>query len=369
MTKRSEANFEKDMLRRLKAAGSPWPSQVDLEIEPWNRRGTSSRSTGDSSNGQPDFRVRLLWNRGRYEFVAEAKNRSTPSVIETAVQQAKRYADQVGLPPMVIVPYLDDVRMDRLAEEGVSGLDLSGNGIVMVPGRLLLRRSGNSNRYPESQPMRFAYRGATSVVPRVFLCKPRYESVSSIKAEIEGHGGEVALSTVSKALARMVDDVLIDRASELITLLQPDALLDKLAENFRPSKRLQTIKLKSGLTLPEIFKKANRDRSKPRMVLSGASSQDRYAAGLRSDEPLAYCDDLAAIRTAIGKAWQESERFADLTIIETDDRTPFFDARTDPSGMILASPVQAYLELAAGDKRDREMAQAIRHRILRDLKK
>ena len=98
MTKRSEANFEKDMLRRLKAAGSPWPSQVDLEIEPWTRRGTSSRSTGDSSNGQPHFRVRLLWNRGRYEFVAEAKNRSTPSVIETAVQQAKRYADQVGLP-------------------------------------------------------------------------------------------------------------------------------------------------------------------------------------------------------------------------------------------------------------------------------
>jgi len=368
MAKRPESNFEKGMLRKLKAAGSPWPSQVDLEIEPWTRRGASSRSTRGSSNEQPDFRVRLLWNGDRYEFIAEAKNRSTPSVIETAVQQAKRYAEQVGLPAMVIVPYLDDVRMDRLAEAGVSGLDLSGNGIVVVPGRLLLRRSGNSNRYPESQPMRFAYRGATSVVPRVFLCKPRYESVNSIKGEIEGRGGEVALSTVSKALARMVDDVLIDRAKELITLLQPDALLDKLSENFRPSKRLQTIKIKSGLLLPEIFNKANLDRSKPRLVLSGASSQDRYAAGLRSDEPLAYCDDLAAMRTAIGKAWQESERFADLTIIETDDRTPFFDARPDPSGMILASPVQAYLELAAGDKRDREMAQAIRQRILRDLK-
>ncbi len=368
MPQRPETNFQKNMLRKLKAAGSPWPSQVELAIEPWIRRGASSHSTNGANNGQPDFRVRLGWKRGRFEFVAEARNRSTPSVLATAVQQAKQYAEQVGLPPMVIVPFLDDARMDRLAEAEVSGLDLSGNGIVMVPGRLLLRRSGNSNRFPESQPMRFAYRGATSIVPRVFLCRPRFESVSDIKNEIEARGGDVALSTVSKALARMMDDVLIDRGGRQITLLQPDALLDKLAENFRPSRRLQSISLKCSLSLAEIFTKVARNRARPRMVLSGASSQNRYAAGLRSDEPLVYCDDLAAVCTSLGKACKESARFADLTVVATDDRTPFFDARPDASGSLLASPVQAYLETAVGDKRDREIAQAIRKRILRDLK-
>lgn len=303
-----------------------------------------------------------------YEFVAEAKGRCAPSIFEGALQQAKRWSIAVGLPPMVVIPYLDDRRLDRLAEEGVSGLDLSGNGIVIVPGQLLLRRSGNRNRHPESQPMRFAYRGATSIVPRVFLCQRRFDSVNEIKQEIESRGGKVALSTVSKALARMADDVLIERTGQQIALLQPDALLEKLAENYRPPKRIEAARIKSSLSIQELFERANRKRRTPRLVLSGASSQDRYAAGLRTDEPVAYCDDLAAVRAAIGSAWRESERFADLTIVETDDRTPFFDSRPDPSGAILASPVQSYLELAAGDKRDREIAQSIRERILRDLK-
>ena len=368
MAQRQDTNSAKDILRRLKETASPWPSQVDLEVEPWSRRPARQRSTADAAGGQPDFRVRLGWKGARHEFVAKAKNRSTPSVIDNAIQVATRFAAQVGLPPMVIVPYLDEARLDRLAQAEVSGLDLSGNGIVIVPDQLLLRRSGNRNRYPESQPMRFAYRGATSIVPRAFLCRARYESVNDIKREIEARGGEVALSTVSKALSRMADDVLIERAGGRITLLQPDALLDKLAENFRPSKAIQTATLKSGLPLAELFQRANRGRSKPRMVLSGASSQGRYSAGLRSDVPLLYCDDLAAIRTALGKAWNATGRFADITIIETDDRTPFFDARQEAAGITLASPVQTYLELAAGDKRDREMAQTVRERILRDLK-
>lgn len=72
---------------------------------------------------------------------------------------------------MITGPYLDEKRIDRLAEEDVSALDLSGNGIVIIPGRLLLRRTGEPNRYPESQRTKCAYRGATSLVPRVFLCR------------------------------------------------------------------------------------------------------------------------------------------------------------------------------------------------------
>ncbi len=368
MTATPLPSLNQNTLRRMQAAGSPWPGLVKVAVGPWTQRSATRRRSAGAAESQPSLRVRVVWQKTRFEFVAELKRRSIPSVIEAAILQAKQCAEKVGMPPMVIVPFLDESRLDRLAAAEVSGLDLSGNGIVCIPGRLLLRRSGQPNRYPESQPMRFAYRGATSLVPRGFLCRRSYESVGEIKAEIERRRGAVALSTVSKALARMADDVLIDRTGGAIALLQPDALLDKLAEGFQPPKRLQEVSIKADLPLAKLFQKANRGASQPRMVLSGASSQDRYAAGRRSDQPLVYCNDLAAFRTAIGPAWQESERFADVTIIETDDRTPFFDARSTASGLLVASPVQAYLELTAGDKRDREMAQAIRELILRDLK-
>ncbi len=352
-----ETITEAEIPALLGALGAPWGPQMKLKLTPWKK-----------TQGRPnaDFRVRLRWANQAYDFAAECKSRSTPKAIDEALLQVRRYSQAAGLPPMIIVPYLDERRLDRLAEEGVSGIDLSGNGIAIVPGRLLLRRSGQPNRYPESQPSKYAYRDATSIVPRVFLTQPRFESVSEIQAAIAARGGAVAMSTVSKALARMAEDVLVDRADGRITLVQPDALLDKLRENFRPPLARERIRVKVTGPIAALFKQANEAPAPLRLVLTGAASQDRYAAGMRSDELTAYCENLRAMCARAGDHFKETERFADLTIIETSDRTPFFDARTDKAGVTYASPVQAFLELAAGDKRDKEMAKDIRTSILRE---
>jgi hypothetical protein len=344
-----------DLLRDL---GSPWGDQLQLEIIPF-----------ESSNGGPsaDYRVRLRWDEETYEFVAECKSRSTPKAIDQAIFQAQRFSASTGLPPMIIVPYLDERRLDRLADEAVSGIDLSGNGIAIVPGKILLRRSGQPNRYPESQPMKYAYRGATSVVPRVFLCQPEFESVSAIKDAIAARGGSVALSTVSKALARMTEDVLIERSESRIAIVQPDLLLDKLRDDFQTPSTRTTVRVKIAGPIAAFFKRANASCKRTQLVLSGASSQDRYSAGMRTDDRIAYCERLSELRQRVGDQWDETERFADLTVVETSDRAPFFDARTDKSGLVYSSPIQAYLELAAGDKREQEMAGEIRAVILREV--
>ncbi|MEM7518934.1 MAG: hypothetical protein AAF368_18680, partial [Planctomycetota bacterium] len=199
------------------------------------------------------------------------------------------------------------------------------------------------------------------------LVQPEFESVGSIKEAIAERGGNVALSTVSKALARMVEDVLVERSASRITLLQPESLLDKLRDGFQPPPQRAMVRVKVERPMAELFRRANGDRRRPPLVLSGASSHDRYSAGMRSDEPVAYCERLSELRDRVGFDWEETERFADLRIIETSDRTPFFDARTDQTGRAYASPIQSYLELAAGDRRDQEMANEIREAIIRDL--
>lgn len=353
--------------------GSPWGPETSITIEPWSdsrgRRSKAPRSRAPRSNDQPrpDFKVELRWSDRIFAFAAEAKSRSTPAVLEQAVLQAQRFADATGLPPMVIVPYLNERSLDQLSERRVSGIDLSGNGLAVIPGVLYLRRSGQPNRYRESQPTRYAYRGATSIVPRVFLCRRDFGSVSAIKEEIESRGGEVALSTVSKALTRMTEDVIVRRSSDAITLVQPDALLDKLRQSFEPPPRLAAASIKCG-KLGDLFQRVNTEVTAPRLVLSGSSSQERYTAGRRSDTPVAWCVDLSEVRSLAGNLWQESERFGDLTVVQTKDRTPLFDARSDRPGVAYASPVQTYLELSAGDKRDQEAAAEVRESVLASIK-
>ena len=89
---------------------------------------------------------------------------------------------------------------------------------------------------------------------------------------------------------------------------------------------------------------------------------------MRADNPVVYCSDLDELSDLLSETCQFTDRFADLSLIETRDATPWLDARTDESGIVYASPVQAYLELSAsGDKRDREIAEQVRDLILREV--
>jgi hypothetical protein len=346
--------------------GAIFGEQVTIDLLPALDARAPSRAAAD-------FIVRVTWMGEPYEFAAEAKARNTPRVLEEAIRQSRRLAAASGRLPMVIVPFLGESRIDLLAQEGVSGLDLCGNGLVVVPGRMVLRRTGQPNRYPESRPARFAYRGATSQVPRAFLRRTEYDSVNAVRDEIELAGGSVALSTVSKALARMAEDLIIDRSADRICLLQPDKLIDALANDFVPPKPERTARAKTPLSLADFFRVVEQSRppgSRPCIALSGASSQDRYAAGMREDVPVVYAKNLDDIRQSLGEAWQPTDRFATLTIIETRDPTPFFDARVDQQGVRYASPVQTFLELArGGEKRDEVMAQQVRRRILETLRR
>lgn len=324
-----------------------------------------------------DLFVDVTWSSKRLRFAAEAKARNTQRIFDEAVRQARDGAKATKRFPMVVLPYLSESRLDQLEREEVSGLDLCGNGLLIVPGQLLVRRGGRPNRYPESQPARFAYRGATSLIPRVFLRRPEYPSISAIGAEIAAAGAQVALSTVSKALARMTEDVLIDRRPDRVRLVQADKLLDLLRDSFTPPRIARSASLRWTGTLKEFFDLASRTTGTPgqpplKLAVSGASSHSLYSAGLRAETPLLFTSSLRELERRLASSWSPSERFSDLRVSETDDMTVYFDTRSgqavDDHGVRYASPVQTYLELATtGDKRDEEIASQVRELVLRGL--
>ena len=109
---------------------------------------------------------------------------------------------------MLVVPFLNEQRLEELDREKISGIDLCGNGIVVIPEVFAVFRGGRENRFVSSSPIKNIYRKNSSMVGRVLLVRSRYETVQDVREEINQRNllvkrwdkTAMSLSTVSKVL-------------------------------------------------------------------------------------------------------------------------------------------------------------------------
>ena len=112
------------------------------------------------------------------------------------------------------MPYLRESQLAELEKKQLSGVDLCGNGVIVVPGRVLVYRTGAKNQFPSYASIKNIYRKNTSMVGRALLAKPRYAEVQELRKEINARNvlvaywGKTAMSlgTVSKALKGLEAD-------------------------------------------------------------------------------------------------------------------------------------------------------------------
>jgi hypothetical protein len=272
------------------------------------------------------------------------------------------------------VPFLSERQLLELERETISGVDLCGNGVVVVPDVFAVFRSGGKNRFTSSAPIKNIYRKNSSMVGRVFLFRSGYETVQEVCTEINRRNllvkrwdkKAMSLSTVSKALKTLQEDLIIFREKS-IRLLQPEKLLQKLSENYTPPNIKARIRLKvsEGIgTIGDLLREESQALGLP-LAATGMSSVGRYAVMQRGDLLSVYCPRLDILLNRLSGS--ESDRFPNLELIETEDETVFFDGRMEED-FWWASPVQVYLELMAGDKRDRETAEQVKSYIINNLK-
>jgi hypothetical protein len=320
-----------------------------------------------------DAFVEASWKNKTARFFVEITANWTPKSFQNAINLLKSSSLPQGRQPMLIMPFLSDQRLQELEREKISGIDLCGNGVVVAPGSFAVFRSGGKNRFTSSAPIKNIYRKNSAMVGRVFLLRSGYGSVQEVRAEINrrniliqyGAKTPMSLSTVSKSLKVLVEDLIIER-NNVIRLLQAEKLLEKLTENYLPPNVKERVRLKvpegSG-TLQELLLTESRKLELP-LVAAGTSSVTQYAAMQRGDLLTVYCPRLERFLEKL--PGDPSDRFPNLELVETDDETVFFDARQE-GNFWWASPVQVYLELMAGDKRDQETAEQVKSLIIKNL--
>jgi hypothetical protein len=326
-------------------------------------------------NRRLDALVEASWGNSTVWFAVECKALSTPKVFRDGLNLLKTSALPKNYRPLLFLPYLSERQLQELEREEISGIDLCGNGVVVVPGKFAVFRSGNRNRFPSSAPIKNIYRKNSSMVGRVFLIRSNYGTVQEILEEINRRNllirrwdsKPMSFPTVSKSLKTLEGDLIVER-NKFIRLLQPDNLLEKLHENYAPPYTRERVRLKvpgSDGAPQQVVQQQAQMLGLP-VVATGASSVLRYAVMERGDMLSIYCPRINVLLERLPGS--QTDRFPNLELLETDDETVYFDARQEMD-FWWASPVQVYLELMAGDKRDQETAGQVKSYILNRLQK
>ena len=94
-------------------------------------------------NGRGDAVLRISYDGSAYMFLAKYKPSWTERNFQAALVQieghiAAHTEKKERLYPLVILPFLSEAHLEELVRRRVSGLDLCGNGVIIVPKRLFV---------------------------------------------------------------------------------------------------------------------------------------------------------------------------------------------------------------------------------------
>ena len=372
---KQEISTESEMFAQLKA------SPLTLLPVTLTMREISAR-LGDT---RYDAIVDAAWDDDEATFVIECKRLGTPKEFAGAVLQIQSWSLPDGTFPMLLLPYLKPEQLDELEQLGISGVDLCGNGVITIPGRLKVFRTGKPNRFKSSATIKNVYRGKTSLVARIFAEQSSFPTLQSLREAIierdllsaSGLTKPIGISTVSKALKTLEQDLIVAREDDgTIRLLQRDQLLDKLQRNDEPLEAQETIKLKVKTNALWEWVGYYTNAFSGLVVLSGLSSTSKYAVMQRAEIYQLYTPDpIALAKRMTGRAGasevppnenpaKETDRFENVVLVKTKRPIDYFDVRVGER-LGWASPLQTWLELMRGDKRDRETADQVRELLLK----
>ncbi len=295
----------------------------------------------------------------------------TRLALQRFIENGKKLRQQGGLLPLLVTPYLSERHLDELDAAGVSGLDMSGNGLLQAPPRLYVRRSGAKRRFKSGASPTYVYRSwkLTTLVPRVFVREGSFPSVQAVldacHARMMRKGiapPPLTLSTVSKALAQLEEDLVVERKGRELRLLHLDRLLNGLARGYRPPTSSMRFVGRTKLTSGQVWATLKELRPDTRVIMTGVASAPRYTELAGPDRLQLYVSDAGRVAAALNAT--PTELFPNLELIETDEESAYFDPYSDASGT-WASVTQTYVELAAAGAREVEAAKLLRVSLLR----
>jgi hypothetical protein len=353
---------ESEVLDRFRAMARQCSPLIPLSIvtEPRASAGTIPDATIEFKvDDGPSFRAMV-------EVVSPASPQNVRMKSIQVLDLIAKMSDP-HLVPLIIAPYVGAKQSDALLRAGVSWIDLSGNMIVRVADRLYIERTGRPNLFPDTAPIKRVFQGTASLVARALLLEPNgFTSLFEIASFIRARGGSIAVSTVSKVLASLEEELLISRDGSRVRTADAASLLDRLAERSSSSGNKRT----AGTCR---FAIGDTDRTLRDFCSALGTAYvfcGFYAARLKglaaSDQIVLYVTNMGRVMDTVSRFASHivpDDQFGQLCVIETRECIPWFNAQII-NGFNVVDDMELYIELMNDTPRGPEIAETLRSRIL-----
>ncbi len=198
-------------------------------------------------NIRPDVVIILNFGGSLLTIYGEVKTQVTPKLLQQlgpwlarikALNQKENY--------VLICPFLSLPSQQFCQENKIDFIDLGGNVLLRVPGKILIQRLGRPNMYREPQVFRNPFWGASSRVLRVLLQFPnRAWTITDIEKELKQEAErqnrerafQLSISSISKTIQSLGEELLIRRDRLQIVIPDPRQLLFRWAEKYQERYR------------------------------------------------------------------------------------------------------------------------------------
>ncbi len=355
---------EKEIIQYLQNAGDEY---IPLKIASFERQVPLSGGT------RADAIIQFSIPDGPcFKALAEMVAVASPKNI---LDRSRRLVDCLGeindtdMVPLIIAPFVSAKQANILADKGISWIDLSGNMSIRVPGRVYIERTGKKNRFPDIAPIKKVFQGTSSLVSRALLLKPQgFSSLYKVVDFINGRNSSITMSTVSKVLKSLEQELLITRSTSLISAIDRGKLLEKLTEGYMISTERKRRRTYAFAT--ESSERLVRDlyqRDQIDYLACGI-----YAAQIKglavTDQTAIFVRDMEEVRKAARNNWIKitpDTEFGNLSITETNDPGVWFNAysaRYNSAAVI--DDIELHLEMMADTPRGPKIAKILKKRIL-----
>jgi len=353
---------EAQILNRLQSIGAEYAPLVIVSIQ---------REFPVSNSARADALMRLrVVNGPSFDALAEITSPASPKNVRMKSLQLLDLIKKAGnkrLIPLLIAPYISPRQADTLKEAGLSWLDLSGNMVIRVRDQIYIERTGRPNRFPDTTPIKRVFQGTASLVARALLLEPGgFDSLSGLADFINKRGASIAVSTTSKVINSLEQDLLVSKEDSRIRVINAPKLLTRLGEGYASASRGQK---------PAVRRFAIADAARTLESLCSVLDDTYifcgfYAAQLKglaaSTQITLYSRDFSRVKQASENSLSDllpDEEFGQLSIIEMKSQIPWFNTQT-VNGLRVVDDVELYLEMTIDTPRGPKVADVLQSRIL-----
>jgi len=205
--------------------------QFDINFAPLKFKQIQIEPQLDRVDAVADAIIEARFGNLPLKFMVEVQGSLTPKLLLASAARIARSAKIYKTNPLLLVPFLSEENCRILQELQVSCIDLCGNGILIIPGKIFIERTGSANLFKEERSIKNVYRNESSIVGRTFLLVPIFDSLKQLEETIQLLNGHLRKSTISKVVSSLERDLIVTKDGRLVRLIQPDKLLDALKDN------------------------------------------------------------------------------------------------------------------------------------------